>query len=160
MVKDRQVHDLIEQLREKYQVFTSNSFIKNYLYEADLPRSVWMGIEDLLDANHYYDAMGYDLEKLYEQLLSLCRFLDTLRKSVVPRMQSEVRARAATLDGNNRVIFTMTVSNAPGNVQNFFNLAGELFRNLQRMDRDANGEDRMVYRSSRYFHQIESILGG
>lgn len=159
MVKDRQVHDLIDRLREKYQVFISNRFIKNYLYEADLPRNIWVGIEDLLDANHYYDAMGYDLDKLYEQLLFFCRFLGTMRKSVVPRMQTEERARQVTLSGNNRVIFTMTVNNAPGNVQNFFDLVGDLFRNIQRVDREANGEDRMVYRNNRYYHEIESILG-
>jgi hypothetical protein len=158
MVKDKKVHDLIEQLRNKYHMFMSNSFIKNYIYEADIPRSIWVGIEDLLDANHYYESMGYDLHKLYEQMLSFARFLDTLRKDVVPRMQREFRARLSTLSGNNQVIFKMTVNNAPGNVQNFFEIAGDLFQNVLRIDEKTNGEGSTVYRRSSEYHEIQRIL--
>ncbi len=158
LLKDQKIFDAIEKLKERYHIFSSNNYIKSYLFEVDITKSDWMDIEDLLNANQYYDATGYDLDKLYDQILSFTKFLTRLERDVVPRMQNEVNARANTLSKDNRVIFKMTVNNAPGNVKTLEGLIKELFEGLKLLDRSAHGEERMRLRSKTYLKELEQKL--
>jgi len=158
LLKDQKIFDTIENLKERYRIFSSNNFIKSYLFEADISKSDWMDIEDLFNANQYYDSTGYDLGKLYDQLLTFTKFLTRLERDIVPKMQNEANARANTLSKDNRVIFKMTVNNAPGNVKTLEGLVKELFESLKMLDRSAHGEENMRLHTKSYLKELEQKL--
>jgi hypothetical protein len=158
LLKDQKIFDTIERLKEQYHIFSSNNYIKSYLFEADISKSDWMDIEDLLNSNQYYDATGYDLDKLYDQLLTFSRFLTRLVRDIIPRMQNEVNARANTLSKDNKVIFKMTVNNAPGNVKTLEEFTVELFNGLKQLDKAAHGDAKMCLHSKNYLKELEQKL--
>ncbi len=158
LLKDQKIFDTIEKLKERYYIFSSNNFVKSYLFESDISKNDWMDIEDLLNANQYYDATGYDLDNLYNQILTFARFLTRLERDIVPKMQNEANARANTLSKDNRVIFKMTVNNAPGNVKTLEELIKELFVGLKSLDRSTHGEDKMLLHKKSYLKELEQRL--
>jgi len=141
LLKDQKIFDTIENLKERYRIFSSNNFIKSYLFEADISKSDWMDIEDL-----------------YDQILTFTRFLTRLERDIVPKMQNEANVRANTLSKDNRIIFKMTVNNAPGNVKTLEGLVKELFENIKMLDRSAHGEQKMRLHTKSYLKELEQKL--
>jgi len=158
ILKDNNVYDSIEKLKGHYQIFTSNKFIKSYLFESAISKNDWIDIEDLIDSNHYYEAEGYNLLKLYDQIVTFISFLKRLEKEVIPKMKNELLARLNTLSSDNKILFKMTINNAPGNVQTFYGIMKELFLNVKHLDASANGEYNMLLKEKSYLKIIEEKL--
>ena len=156
--KDKTVHDIIEKLKEQYNLVTSNQFFNYYLGEASITKNDWIDIEDLINSNKYFEAEGYDLEKIYEQTLTFSRFLVTLKKEVLPKIANEADARMAKLSIDNKVLYKMTIDNAPGNLKNFYSIIIELFITVKKIDKKLNGEDNMIYSKMNYLKEIDKNL--
>ena len=156
--KDKTVHDIIEKLKEQYNLVTSNQFFNYYLGEASITKNDWIDIEDLINSNKYFEAEGYDLEKIYEQTLTFSRFLVTLKKEVLPKIANEADSRMAKLSIDNKVLYKMTIDNAPGNLKNFYSIIIELFITVKKIDKKLNGEDNMIYSKMNYLKEIDKNL--
>ena len=156
--KDKTVHDIIEKLKGQYKLVTSNQFFNYYLGEASITKNDWIDIEDLINSNKYFEAEGYDLEKIYEQTLTFSRFLVTLKKEVLPKIAKEANFRMVKLSTDNRVLYKMTIDNAPGNLINFYSIIIELFIAIKKIDKKLNGEDNMIYGKMNYLKEIEKNL--
>jgi hypothetical protein len=156
--KDERVKEIIDNLVHQYTLFVSNQFINYYLMDAKISKSDWVDVEDLINSNKYYEAEGYDLEKLYEEILSFARFLTKIREEVLPRIKAETERRLRKLTADNQILYKMTMDNAPGNVKVFIDLISSLYVNLKRIDMEKNGEERALYGKIGYGKEIEKLL--
>jgi hypothetical protein len=156
--KDEKIKGVIEELIHHYHLFVSNQFINYYLMDAKISKSDWVDVEDLVNSNKYYEAEGYDLEKMYEDVLSFARFLAKIREEVLPRIKSESEGRLRKLTSDNQILYKMTLDNAPGNVKLFFDLISSLYVNLKRVDKEKNGEGKALYLKVRFVKEIETLL--
>jgi hypothetical protein len=156
--KDKSVRDAIDRLKHQYQIFTSNQFIIYYLNEAGIPKNDWIDIEDLIDSNKYYEGEGYDIDRLYEQILTFSRFVVKLKKEILPKINSDAQKRIARLSADNKVLYKMTVDNAPGNVKVFYDIIIDLFIKIKKIDEKRSGEGKMLYDKRSYLKEIEKNL--
>ena len=156
--KDEDVHHTIDRIAHQYHLFASNQFINYYLTGSRISKSDWVDVEDLVKSRKYYEAEGYDLNKLYEEVLSFARFLTKIREDMLPRMRAEADIRMKKLSHDNRILFKMTVENAPGNLKGFFDLLSDLLVRLKRVDRAKNGEAAMLYDRLPFMKDVEKML--
>jgi len=156
--KDKTIHDIIERLKSQYQLFTGNQFINYYLNESNIPKNDWMDIEDLINSNRYFEAEGYDLEKLYEQIRTFSLFLTKIKEEVLSKITQDSKRRMAQLSSDNRVLYKMTIDNTPGNLKIFYDIIIELYLNLKKIDQKANGEDNMILARLPFAADIEKTL--
>lgn len=156
--KDKIIHDIIEKLKNQYQLFTGNQFINYYLNESNIPKNDWMDIEDLMNSNRYFEAEGYDLEKLYEQIRTFSLFLTKIKKEILLKMTQDSERRMAQLSSDNRVLYKMTVDNTPGNLKIFYDIIIELYLNLKKIDQKLNGEENMIFARLPFASDIEKNL--
>ena len=156
--KDKAVREVIDHLRQHYKVFTSNQFVSYYLNESGIPKNDWIDVEDLIESNKYYEGEGYDMERMYDQILSFSRFLDKLKKQMLSKMKGDAEKRITRMSADNKILYKMTVDNAPGNVNIFYEILRDLFSQVKSIDEKANGPDRMIYGRHAYFKEIEKNL--
>jgi len=156
--KDKKIRDIIDRLKIHYQLFISNQFIKYYLYDSNIPQNDWLDIEDLISANEYYEAEGYDLRKLYDQILTFSSFLLKIKNEILPRIKSEAAFRIRKMSQNNKILYEMTLDNLPENLKIFHDILLELFINVKKADRKLNGENNMLYPKLPYMREIEKKL--
>jgi hypothetical protein len=156
--KDEKVKAVIDELIHHYHLFVSNQFINYYLMDAKISKSDWVDVEDLVNSNKYYEAEGYDLEKMYEDVLAFARFLTKIREEVLPRIKAEAEGRLRKLTADNQILYKMTLDNAPGNVKLFFDLVSTLYVHLKRADKEKNGEGKALYRKVGFVKEIEALL--
>ncbi len=156
--KDKAVRDMIDNLKNHYRVFINNQFISYYLNESNIPKNDWIDIEDLIDSNKYFEGEGYDMERFYDQILTFSRFLDKLKKEVLSKMKGDVEKRLSRMSQDNKILYKMTVDNAPGNVKIFYDILTNLFMTVKKIDEKTNGQDRMMYGRHAYFKEIEKNL--
>lgn len=156
--KDKIIYDLIEKLKNQYQLFISNQFISYYLNESNIPKNDWIDIEDLINSNKYFEAEGYELEKLYEQTLTFTTFLVKIKKEIMPKMMDEKARRMAKMSLDNKILYKMTVDNAPGNLKFFYDIIIELFINIKKIDKKMNGEKKMLFDKLTFLKDIEKNL--
>lgn len=156
--KDKGIHDLIEKLKSQYQLFIHNQFINYYLIDSDIPKNDWLDVEDLIESNKYYEAEGYDLKKLYEQILTFSSFLTKIKKEILPRIQNEAAIRIKKMSIDNKILYEMTLDNLPENLKIFSDLMIELFINVKKVDKRINDEENMLYIKLTYMREIEKKL--
>jgi len=156
--KDKKIRDIIDRLKIHYQLFISNQFIKYYLYDSNIPQNDLLDIEDLISANEYYEAEGYDLRKLYDQILTFSSFLLKIKNEILPRIKSEAAFRIRKMSQNNKILYEMTLDNLPENLKIFHDILLELFINVKKADRKLNGENNMLYPKLPYMREIEKKL--
>ena len=156
--KDKGIHDLIEKLKSQYQLFIHNQFINYYLIDSDIPKNDWLDVEDLIESNKYYEAEGYDLKKLYEQILTFSSFLTKIKKEILPRIQNEAAIRIRKMSIDNKILYEMTLDNLPENLKIFYDIIIELFINLKKVDKRIKGEENMLYIKLPYMREIEKKL--
>jgi hypothetical protein len=156
--KDESVKEIIANLVHQYNLFVSNQFINYYLMDAKISKSDWVDVEDLINANKYYEAEGYDLEKFYEEILAFARFLTKIKGEVLPRIKAETEIRLRKLTADNQILYKMTMNNAPGNVKVFFDLVSSLYVRLKKIDREKNGEEKALYSKIGFVKEIEKLL--
>jgi len=156
--KDKNIRDIIDRLKIHYQLFINNQFIKYYLYDSNIPKNDWLDIDDLIGANKYYEAEGYDLRKLYDQLLTFSSFLLKIKNEISPRIKSEAAFRIRKMSQNNKILYEMTLDNLPENLRIFHDILLELFINVKKADRKLNGENNMLYLKLPYMREIEKKL--
>ena len=156
--KDKIIYDIIEKLKNQYQLFISNQFISYYLNESNIPKNDWIDIEDLTNSNKYFEAEGYELEKLYEQTLTFTTFLVKIKKEIMPKMMDEKARRMAKMSLDNKILYKMTVDNAPGNLKIFYDIIIELFINIKKIDKKMNGDKKMLFDKLTFLKDIEKNL--
>ena len=156
--KDKNIHDLIEKLKDQYQLFVHNQFINYYLLDSDIPKNDWLDIEDLIGSNKYYEAEGHDLNKLYDQILSFSSFLTKIKEEILPRIKNEAALRVRKMSIDNKILYEMTLDNLPNNLKIFYDIIIELFINAKRVDKRIYGEENMLYIKFPYRQEIEKNL--
>ncbi len=156
--RDKNIHDIIEKLSNHYNIFTNNEFMKYYLLDSKIQKNVWIDIEDLIYSNKNYEAVGYDLEKLYEQIWSFTSFLLIIKKETLSRITSEALHRMDKMTTENRILFKMTLDNTPGNLKLFYDLIAELFINVKNLDKTMNGEEKALYNKFPNTKELEERL--
>jgi hypothetical protein len=156
--KDEEIRRTIEQLAHQYHLFISNQFINYYLTGSKISKSDWMDVEELVGSNKYFEGEGYDLNKLYEQVLSFVRFMTTIRNDILPRIKSESEIRLKKLTPDNQILYKMTLDNTPGNLKVFLDLISTFLVHLKRIDKENNGAKNMLYVKLAFMKEVEKAL--
>jgi hypothetical protein len=157
-IKDDRIKRIIARIQERYRMLMGNKFIQGFFSELKMTRSDMADIEDLVNANKYYDAMGYDIEKLYDQIYSFVHILERYSKEVLPRMKNESRLRLARLSDDDKIRFKMTVENMGDNIRVIKDDLRELYENVKRVDVTEHGQDSMVIFRRAHFKELEDLL--
>jgi hypothetical protein len=156
--KDKAVYDNIERLKKHYQLFVHNQFINYYLLNSSIRKNDWIDVEDLVGSNKYFEAEGYGLRKLYDQIYTFCCFLEQISKEVLPRIKGEAARRASRMSPEKKVLFEMTVDNLPDNLKIFYDILCDLFISIKRVDEKLSEDDSMLYLKLPYVEGIEKKL--
>jgi hypothetical protein len=156
--KDRDVHDIIEKLKKQYQLFVHNQFINYYLLNSDIPKNDWLDVEDLIGSNKYFEAEGYELRKLYDQIYTFCNFLEKIKKEILPRVQGEAAIRVRKMSTETKILFEMTVDNLPKNLKMFYGILIDLYINIKRVDNKLSKDNNMLYLKLPFIKEIEKKL--
>jgi len=158
IVKDEKIQGIINRMNEHYRLLLGNKFIQGYLNELSLARSDVADIEDLVNANRYYETQGYDLERMYDQIYSYVHVLKRYREEALPKMKNESQIRLSRLSENDRIRFKMTVDSVDDNLRIARNDLRELYDNVKRVDLATNGQESMVIFKRGHFKELESLL--
>jgi len=156
--KDKNICNIIGKLRNQYQVLITNQFINYYLLNSDIPKNDWIDIEGLINANKYYEAEGYDFNKLYDQILTFTAFLTKIKKEILLKMKDESEYRMKRMSPNNKILFKMTLDNMSANLKTFYDIITELFVDVTKMDIKLHGEENLLYNKLPYLKEIEKRL--
>jgi hypothetical protein len=156
--KDKNIHDIIGKLKNQYQLFIHNQFINYYLLNSDIPTNDWLDIEGLINANKYYEAEGYDFNKLYDQILTFTAFLTKIKKEILLKMKDESEYRMKRMSPDNKILFKMTLDNMSANLKTFYDIITELFVDVTKMDIKLHGEENLLYNKLPYLKEIEKRL--
>ena len=156
--KNQEVHDAISRLKKQYYLFSHNQFISYYLLASNIPKNDILDVEDLIDSDKYYVAEGYDLQKLYEQILVFVRFMQKVKEKVLSQIENDSERRLRKLSHDDKVLFRMTIDNIPKNIKMFHQLISELFIEVRKQDRTMNGEDGMLFYQLPWLKEIEKAL--
>jgi hypothetical protein len=157
-IRDEKIRNLISEIGERYRIMRGNKFMQAYLNEINLKRSDFSDIEDLIQANDYYEVEGYDLEKLYDQIYTYAQVLQTIEKEMLPRMRNESQLRLSRLSDDDKIRFKMTAASAEENHEIERKLLAELFENVKRVDLAVNGQNSMVIFTREHFKELDGMM--
>lgn len=157
-VRDETIKGIITELNEQYRLIMGNKFMIAYINELDLPRSDIADMEDLADANKYYDVQGYNLENLYDQLYTAINVINRMEEELLPKMMNESKLRLDRLSADDKIKFKMTVSNTGENIKRIRKVLNDLFENVKRVDLEANGQQSMVIFKREHFKKLDSLF--
>ncbi|MBN2322456.1 MAG: hypothetical protein JXQ30_01880 [Spirochaetes bacterium] len=151
---DTAVREIIEKLQDHYHTFYGNQFIRYYLLDSRIPRSIWLDIETLLDSEREFDG----LKDVYERILSFTSFVSDIKNTILPKMMEDSRSRLQKMSPDSRILFKMTLSNLNENIRIFKEIIGELLSNVKRVDAATHTEGKAVYARLSYVSEIDEKL--
>ncbi len=154
VVKDNEIFERVENLKNLYNKIIGNQVFRKRLLNASISRDTWINIEELFDNNQLYQINGYDLERLYSQIISLVLFFDTLKNDVVESIKKVPDKMIERMEQHNKMLFKMTLGAIDYNVNAFAALVMNLFHSATAADKKAHGQDKAIYRN---FSQLKDI---
>ena len=157
-VRDEVMYGILTTLNEQYRLIMGNKFMAAYINELGLARSDIADMEDLVNANKFYEVEGYDLENIYDQLYTFINVLKRMEEELLPKMTNESTLRLDRLSDDDKIKFKMTVGNLEDNIKRSKQLLTELFENVKRVDLEANGQQSMVIFRRQHFKQLDSLF--
>ena len=157
-VRDESINTIITTLSEQYRLIMGNKFMMAYLNELGLARSDIADMEDLVNANKYYDVQGYNLESIYDQLYTFINVINRMEEELLPKMTNESTLRLDRLSDDDKIKFKMTVGNLGENINRSRQVLTDLFENVKRVDLAENGEKSMVIFRRDHFKQLDSLF--
>ena len=157
-IKDKKIFDIIDELGSRYNIFTHNQFINYYLLDSTIPKNDWMDIDDMINSNNTYEEEGYDLDRLYTQILAFTSFLTIIKEEIWPRIQIEAHRRMDKITSDSRLLYKMTLDNTPSNIKTFNSLIIDLFINVKRVDKTKNGEEHALFKKLNFIKIIQERL--
>ena len=157
-VRDEVMYGILTTLNEQYRLIMGNKFMAAYINELGLARSDIADMEDLVNANKFYEVEGYDLENIYDQLYTFINVLKRMEEELLPKMTNESTLRLDRLSDDDKIKFKMTVGNLGENIKRSKDLLTELFENVKRVDLEANGQQSMVIFRRQHFKQLDSLF--
>ena len=141
ILSDMLIRETLEKLSSHYYMFFNYQFIKYYLLDAKISKSIWLDVEDLMNSAKDFDVRGCELEKFYEQILAFVTFISVIQNEVLPRMLNEAQPRISKLSSTNRILYRMTLGNLPENIRIFIEMINALFAAVKRIDVSMNGQE-------------------
>jgi hypothetical protein len=159
-IKDKKIFDIIDELSSKYNIFTHNQFMNYYLLDSAIQKNDWIDIEDMLNSNNTYEEEGYELDKLYTQILAFTSFLTVIKEEILPRIQNEAQRRMDKMTSDSKILYKMTLDNTPLNLRTFTSLITDLFINVKRVDKTKNGEENAMFKQLDFIKEIQDKLNG
>jgi hypothetical protein len=158
LFKDKAIYDMIDKLKNQYHIFLHNVYINYYLLDSSITTNDWLDIEDFIYSNKYYEGSGYDLNKLYDYILTFSTLLGKVKEEILPRMKEEAPYRTVKMSSDKKILFEMTINNLPENIKIFYDLIIELLIQVKKVDRKLNSEESMLYLRLPYMGEIERML--
>jgi hypothetical protein len=155
-ITDESVIRLVKQLVDHYHTNISNRFIRPMLLQIQFDDVLWNQIDSLTERFDQLGYQGHYIEDLYRQISALAKFIDAVRREVVPTLRYRVGNNFT--DKTDKVLRDMAVHNFSSNLQVFGELVFELYNKLVEIDTETAKGKRPVYKQFAELDDIEEKL--
>ncbi len=125
------------------------------MVEVSISRDTWINIDELFDNNHLCQINGYDLQRVYLQIICLVSFLEKFKNEVVAFMKNMPTRNIESMAQQEKMLFKMTLEAIDYNVNAFADLVMNLFHSATTADKKAHGQGKAIYES---FPQLQDIM--
>jgi hypothetical protein len=98
-----------------------------------MDKLAWDEVESLTERLEQYRYQGVDVKDLYRQIVAAARFIDLIRRELVPGLRH--RIALVKTSGSDKVMQDMAVNNFNSNLQVFADLVNELYIRLVELDK-------------------------
>jgi hypothetical protein len=160
-VKDAELQKAIGRIGDHYQRNINNRFIRQALVQLTIPQSVWDNIERLTAKSEYAETNGYQLEELYQMILSAATLVSHARKHVVPNVRSlggRPSGRPSSADRGEAVLKDMAFGNFSANLGLFADQVNELYMMTIALDKKEHGNRKCVFERIPELRDIGKLL--
>ena len=155
IIKDNEIFEKVEELKNLYTNIMHNKSLRRRFLEASISKDTWINIDELFDNNHLYKINGYDLERIYLQIISLVSFFKIFKNEVVAFMKNMPARNIESMPQQDKMVFKMTLEAIDYNVNAFADLVMNLFHSAATADKKAHGQGKAIYES---FPQLQDIM--
>ena len=155
IIKDNEIFEKVEELKNLYTNIMHNKSLRRRFLEASISKDTWINIDELFDNNHLYKINGYDLERIYLQIISLVYFFKIFKNEVVAFMKNMPARNIERMAQQDKMLFKMTLEAIDYNVNAFADLVMNLFHSATTADKKAHGQGKAIYES---FPQLQDIM--
>jgi len=155
-INDESVERLIKQLADHYKANIANRFIRPALLQLAFDDILWGRIETITERNTQLGYQGYHIDDLYSQICALIKFVDAVRREIVPNLRYRIGNNY--VDKTDKVLRDMAINNFSANLQALAGLIYELYNKLVELDTAAAKGKHPVYKQYAELEDIEEKL--
>ena len=158
-VRDTQVFNLIDQIRDHYQTNILNQYLRPAFTRLELDTQTWDRIDRLVDQSQYDKSQGYSYRELYERILALATFVFRVRTDIAPHVRSILGAGSrGGARGNDNLLRDMAISNFSANLDILADLTHELYMRIALLDKDEHKSKPPVYNRLPELQELGKLL--
>lgn len=156
------VLESIGRLSEHYRNNIDNRLIRKALLTVQLNQIDWTHVQNLAEKYKGEGYSDFNLEELYDEIISMCKFIQQVRIEIVPdlrnkliRGESYITRSRAPLSRQDRVLRDMAIGNFPSNLKLLAFYTRSLLDAVKEYDEKVNGPVKAAYRK---FEDLITIL--
>jgi len=164
-IKDQAIFAIIDKLADHYHNNINTRFTRKAFISMDIDQATWNHIEALTDKSEYYRLQGYDLEELYDMILSMAKFVYKARKEVQPNLRillglggGSMFGRSSSSSPADKVLLEMAIKNFSANIGVFIDLLNELYFKVVETDKRLAAKQSPMYERIPELKQIGTYL--
>jgi hypothetical protein len=163
LVKDTDIANIIAKINEHFKNNITNRFLRKALLVMEVPQSIWDRLDGLQEKVAYGKVDGYQLQELYEIIISAATFIHKAKKDILPRLKSLVAGNVGLAkDGkepeSDKILREMAISNFSSNLGIFADMVNELYVKSIALDKEANKNKHCIFEKIPELKQIGQYL--
>lgn len=157
MYSGMDIRKKINEIKNHYHSNLNNKYLKSLKSKIRLSPIVSREVEHLLNFEILYVDTRGSLNDLYAAIAALGVYIEELNKRVVPFLKSYLELHREQYDGNEKILFQMTIKNFPMNITILENHLREFYAILIEYDKNKFQKD-AIYLRSKNINSIEKFF--
>ncbi len=165
LIKDADISNIIIKINEHFKNNITNRFLRKALLVMEVPQSTWDRLDGLQEKSTYGKIDGYQLQELYEIIISAATFIHHAKKDILPRLKTLVagsiaagHSKDAKEPESDKILREMAISNFNSNLGIFADMVNELYMKSISLDKEANKNKTCVFEKNPELKQIGQYL--
>jgi hypothetical protein len=161
LVKDTDITNIIAKINDHFKNNITNRFLRKALLVMEVPQSVWDRLDGLQEKATYGKIDGFQLQELYEIIISAATFIHMAKKDILPRLKSLVAgnmtsslAKGGKESESDKILREMAISNFSSNLGIFADMVNVLYMKSITLDKEANKNKHCI---SEKFPELKQI---
>jgi hypothetical protein len=165
LVKDADISNIIGKINEHFKNNITNRFLRKALLVMEVPQSIWDRLDGLQEKAMYGKVDGFQLQELYEIIISAATFIHKAKKDILPRLKSLVAGNMTAIlskEGketeSDKILREMAISNFSSNLGIFADMVNELYMKSIAIDKEANKNRPCIFEKIPELKQVGQYL--